>query len=427
MPGGWFVGSVMGFLDTAVDHRAEPFRTARTEMLGALARLESALDAAREGGGERAVTRHHARGKLLARERIELLVDRDSPLLELSPVAGWGTGGPVGGGVVTAIGVVEDLPCLVVSHDPTVGSGGVDPVPGFTEKVRRGLQIARQNRLPLVWLAEDAGYDGAGDLPAGLARVAAAGVPTIAAYFGVPPAARTGPFDYAIALRGDSAGNPGRQSGTADVTTHLADDERDALRLARQCVRRPRRTRPAPPVRPAVPPKHDPEDLLAVPAADPHEILARVLDGSEFDEIGGGGDPACAGWGEVHGHPVAVLADGPPAGGAAGPAAGTWPPARLVRLAARSGTPLLYLAQGTRAAGPLAAAVADAGVPLLAVRTGEDPGDAALAALARFRFSWPDRGSGPDLAASSRPAGDGVIDPRDTRTVLGICLPVIRP
>lgn len=419
----------MGLLDTAVDHRAEPFRTARAQMLGALARLESAFDDAREGGGERAVTRHHARGKLLARERIELLVDRDSPLLELCPVAGWGTGGPVGGGVVTAIGVVEDQQCLFIAHDPTVSNGGVDPVPGFTEKVRRGLQIARQNRLPLVWLAEDTRYDGAGDLQAGLAQVAA-GVPTIAAYFGTPPATRTGPFDYAIALRGDSTASRDRRSGAGDPVTHLADDERDALRLARHCVRRPRRTRPGLPALPAVPPKHDPEDLLAVPDADPREILARTLDGSEFDEIDGSGSggPACVvGWGEIHGHPVAVLADRPAAATPGNPAAGTWPAMRLIRLAAQSGTPLLYLAQGTRAAGPLVAAVASAGVPLLAVRIGDEPGDAALAALARFRFGWPDRSSDADLAASGRLSDDGVIDPRDTRTVLGICLPVIHP
>lgn len=414
----------MGLLDTAVDHRAEPFRTARAEMLGALARLESALDAAREGGGERAVTRHHARGKLLARERIELLVDRDSPLLELCPVAAWGTGGPVGGGVVTAIGVVEDLPCLLIAHDPTVSNGGVDPVPGFPEKVRRALQIASQNRLPLLWLAEDARYDGAGDLQAGLAQVAAC-VPTIAAYFGAPPATRTGPFDYAIALCGGATRN--RRDRAGDAVTHLADDERDALRLARQCVRRPRGCRRAA-AAVAVPPKHDPEGLLALPDADPREVLARILDGSEFDEIdGNSGGLVCAGWGEVHGQPVAVLADQPAVASPGNPAAGMWPAMRLVRLAARSGTPLLYLGQGARAAGPLVAAVASAGVPLLAVRTGDDPGDAALAALARFRFGWPDRGSDADLAASGRLSDDGVIDPRDTRTVLGICRSVIHP
>jgi acetyl-CoA carboxylase carboxyltransferase component len=415
----------MGFLDTAVDQRAEPFRTARTRMLGALARLESVLDAARESGGERAVTRHHARGKLLARERIELLVDRDSPLLELSPVAGWGTGAPVGAAVVTAIGVVEDQLCVIVAHDPTVLiENGEGAVPGFAAKIRRAQQIARQNRLPLVWLAEDAGYDEVGELMAGLARVGAAGIRTIAVYFGVPPTERAGPFDYLIALRG-YAGRP---------ATHLAGDERDALRLARQCARRPRRVRLGA-LTAAPPPEHDPEDLLSVPAGDPWEILARVLDGSEFDEIDGpaAGGEVCAGWGEVCGYPVAVVADRPTGGGEAGAAT----PARMVRLAARSSTPLLYLAQGSGGVRPLAGAVADARIPIVAVRVGSGAGDAALSALARFRFRWPDPGSGADLgsgadpgedlADSGRLADDGVIDPRDTRAVLGFCLSVIRP
>jgi acetyl-CoA carboxylase carboxyltransferase component len=446
-------------LDTAVDHRTQSYLEARAAMLGALASLETALDAAREGGGERAVTRHHARGKLLARERIELLVDRDSPLLELSPVAGWGTGAPIGAAVVTAIGVVEDQACLIVASDPTVPSGI-----GTLQKIRRAQQIARENRLPLISLAEGAAFEPgsapgadhpamhrqAGLVAAGFARLAAARIPTAGVFFGQPPVgAGSGPFDYTIATRsagnGAPAGSPGSATGPpAGLADHLAEDERDALRQARQCALRFRRPPGLRPPRPAASPKHDPEDLLAVPATDPWEILARLLDGSEFDEVQPGYGPAlCAGWGELHGYQVAVLAN------AAGVARDeeAQKAARLVQLAAGAGAPLVILQQGSgpvrRSEAAMAGVVAEAGLPLVTVRVGDRYGLPALPALARFRFAWPHAhagaapvpppATGPDsgyessaLDLSGRLDDDGVIDPRDTRTVLGLCLAVIR-
>ena len=99
----------MAVLESAVDPRNPAYLENRGAMLERLAELDSALDTARSGGGEKYVTRHHARGKLLPRERVELLVDQDAPFLELSPTAAWGTDFPVGASVVTGIGVVEGV------------------------------------------------------------------------------------------------------------------------------------------------------------------------------------------------------------------------------------------------------------------------------------------------------------------------------
>src|SRR5215831_12098954 len=117
----------MPVLSSAVDARSVDFAANREAMLARLAELEAALDAARAGGGERYVQRHHQRGKLLARERIELLVDPDSPFLELMPVAGFGTDFPVGASTVAGIGIVHDIPCMIIANDPTVRGGAANP------------------------------------------------------------------------------------------------------------------------------------------------------------------------------------------------------------------------------------------------------------------------------------------------------------
>src|SRR3954467_14623818 len=99
---------------TRLDPRAEEFRARRTAMLTKLDELDAEHAKALEGGGQKYVDRHHQRGKLLARERIELLVDPDSPFIELSPLAAWGSDFPVGASVITGIGVVEGVECLIV-------------------------------------------------------------------------------------------------------------------------------------------------------------------------------------------------------------------------------------------------------------------------------------------------------------------------
>ena len=130
----------MTVLETAIDPRNPAYLQSRSAMLERLTELEAALEAARAGGGEKWVTRHHARGKLLPRERVEMLLDQDSPFLELSPVAAWGSEFPVGASVVTGIGVVEGVECVVIANVPTVDGGAVNPY--TVEKIRRAARIA---------------------------------------------------------------------------------------------------------------------------------------------------------------------------------------------------------------------------------------------------------------------------------------------
>src|SRR5487761_187974 len=117
-------------------------------MLASLAELDATCAKLPDAGGARAVARHRSRGKLLPRERIELLLDRDAPFLELSPLAAWGTEYPLGGSVVTGIGVVEGVECMIVANDPTVRGGASNP--WTVRKTFRANDIARENRLPLI-------------------------------------------------------------------------------------------------------------------------------------------------------------------------------------------------------------------------------------------------------------------------------------
>ncbi|GIM95042.1 carboxyl transferase domain-containing protein [Paractinoplanes toevensis] len=418
----------MTVLDTAIDPRTPAYLESRGVALERLGKLEAALDEARAGGGEKAVTRHHARGKLLPRERVEMLLDRDSPFLELSPVAAWGTEFAVGAGVVTGIGVVEGVECLIIATDPTLARNAVDPYP--VEKIRRAARIAAANRLPLINLVESAAEAAPGGPPPGgglardLGRLSADRVPTFCVVFGpINGEAAYLPelSDYTIMVRGHAKmltiqPQPAvNGSGpTPAPIDQLADDERDGLRLARQCVRRLnwRKRGPLPRTFPPAPPKYDPEDLLSVAGAekkadlDPREILARVLDGSDFDEFKPAlGTALVAGWGELHGYPVGVLAGT----GAPHSPAETQKAVHFIQLANATDTTLVFL---TAQFGPAEIeALAYSTVPHLALDTGRagDP---------RFVFSWP----------ADEPAGgddDGVIDPRDTRTVLGLCLSAV--
>ena len=113
-----------------------------------LALVQEQVALARDGGGQTYRDRHHARGKLLARERIELLLDRDSPFLELMPVAAYGSTFPVGASVVCGIGVVEGVEVLVIANDPTVRGGASNPY--SSKKVGRAMEVARENRLPII-------------------------------------------------------------------------------------------------------------------------------------------------------------------------------------------------------------------------------------------------------------------------------------
>src|ERR671910_683558 len=327
----------MGVLASRLDPSSDAYVANRAANLELVTELDRLLEQARAGGGPKYVDRHLARGKLLARERVELLLDRDGPFLELSPLAAWGTDFPVGASGVTGVGPVAGVECVVTASDPTVRGGATNPY--GLRKTLRAMEIAERNRLPLVQLIESSGADlptqsqifiPGGAVFRNLTRLSRAGVPTVALVFG-----------------SSTAGGAG-VSGLAD---QLADDEHDCIRLVRQVIADLgwRKLGPGP-TRPADEPVHDPEELLGLAPVDlkvpaeVREILARVVDGSRFSEWKPlYGTSLCCGWASVHGYPVGILAN---AGGVLFSEESN-KAAHFIQLANQSSTPLLFLQNTT--------------------------------------------------------------------------------
>jgi len=516
----------MPVLPDRVDRDAPEYAERRTALLAQLAEVDAQLALARGGGGEKYVERHRKRGKLLARERIELLLDPDSPFLELSPLAAWGTNYTVGASLVTGIGVVEGTEVLVTANDPTVRGGATNPY--GAKKGGRAAQIAEENRLPVVSLVESGGADLPTQseifIPGGrgfrdLTRKSAAKIPTIALVFGNSTAGGAyipGMCDYVVMVKERAKvflGGPplvkmatgeesddeelggaemhARVSGLAD---YLALDEVDAIRLGRQIVKRLNRSKLGPPQAASYSePLYDAEDLLGIIPTDlrepfdPRDVLARILDGSEFDEFKPLYGPSLVtGWGSLHGYPIGVLAN----------ARGVLfqeeseKAAQFIQLANQSDTPLLFLQNTTgymvgkdyeqrgiiKAGAQMINAVSNSAVPHLTVIMGASygAGNYGMCGRAydpRFLFTWPNaksavmgpaqlagvlsivarqsaqaRGQDYDeeqdrqmreivenqieaeskaLFLTARLYDDGIIDPRDTRTVLGLSLSVV--
>lgn len=300
-------------------------------------------------GGQRYVDRHRTRGKMLVRERIDALVDPNTPFLELSPLAGWGTQDPVGVGVVTGIGIVEGVQCAITGSDMTYRGGSANPT--SWRKTARFNEIARENRLPVIVLNESAGADlprqadlfiqGGGSFR-DLTQLSKLGIPTITVAFGPNTAGGAytpGMSDYTVFVKGkgtaylggpplvkmaideiadeETLGGAEMHSRTSGLSDYLAMDEMDAIRIARSIVRHLGWKRLGPgPSEPDDPPVYDPAELLGAASADVRipfdvrEVHARLLDGSRFEEFKPlYGDKLVCGWGSIHGYPIGVLAN----------------------------------------------------------------------------------------------------------------------
>jgi acetyl-CoA carboxylase carboxyltransferase component len=239
-------------------------------MLDKLAALDAEHAKAVAGGGQKYVDRHHARGKLLPRERIELLVDPGSAFLELSPLAGWGSDFSVGASLVTGIGVVEGVECLITANDPTVKGGASNP--WTVKKGFRAAQIAEENGLPTISLVESGGADlptqkeifiPGGKVFRDLTRASARRQPTIALVFGNSTAGGAyvpGMSDYTVMVRerakvflggpplvkmatgeesdDESLGGAEMHARISGLADFLAEDEHDAIRIGRRIVAR---------------------------------------------------------------------------------------------------------------------------------------------------------------------------------------------
>ena len=336
-------------LPTRVDVRSEEFRANRAVMLERLEEFEKLLEEARMGGGQAYIDRHRQRDKLLARERIELLVDRDSPFLELSTLAAWGSDKPLGANAVTGIGVVDGVECVISAHDPTSQAGSSNRY--SLRKSLRAQDIAFQNRLPLINLVESGGADlpdqaevflTGGKWFRNLTRMSAAGIPTVALVFGNSTAGGAyvpGMCDYAVMVdqrakvflggpplvkmatgeesTDEELGGAEMHSRISGLSDYFARDEYEAIRMGREIIGHLNWRKSGPgPSRPADEPVHDPDDLLGVlprdlrTPFDQREILARVLDGSRFEEYKAlYGQSLLTGWGSIHGFPVGIVAN----------------------------------------------------------------------------------------------------------------------
>ena len=181
----------MSILRSRIDTGSAQYAENREKMLERLEKLDAEQEKARLGGGPKKIERHHSRGRLLARERIELLVDQDSPFLELSTLAAWGSDKPLGGNVVTGIAVVNGVECAILANDPTSQAGVFNRY--TLAKSLRIMDIAMENRLPLINLVESGGADlpdqaevfvVGGKWFRNLTRLSKKGIPTISLVFG---------------------------------------------------------------------------------------------------------------------------------------------------------------------------------------------------------------------------------------------------
>jgi acetyl-CoA carboxylase carboxyltransferase component len=339
----------MPVLSSRVDTASEVYQKNRAGQLAAIAALNEQLELARAGGGPRYAKRHRDRGRLLARERMELLVDRDAPMLELSSLAAWGTDFQVGASIVTAIGVVSGVECVLIAHDPTVRGGAMNPY--TLRKSLRALEIARRNRLPVINLVESGGADlptqsdlfvSAGKIFHDLTELSAMGIATIALVFGNSTAGGAyvpGMCDYSVLVDqqakvflggpplvkmatgedadDESLGGADMHSRVSGVADYFATGELDCIRIGRQIVGdlNWHKLGPKPSGR-VEEPRYDPEELLGIVSADfrvpfdPREVIARVADGSRFSEYKARyGTSLVTGWASVHGYPVGILAN----------------------------------------------------------------------------------------------------------------------
>lgn len=437
----------MAAISSRVDVHSEEFRANHQAMSDLAQDVRQQVARVAQGGSAAAVKKHKAAGKLTARERVRVLLDTGSPFLELSQLAAHGMyGGEIAaGGIVTGIGRVSGRECVIVANDPTVKGGTYYPI--TVKKHLRAQEIARDNRLPCVYLVESGGaflpaqdevfpdrdhfgrifYNQATLSAAGIAQIAVvhgsctaggAYVPAMSdenvivrnqgrVFLGGPPLvkAATGEDIDAESLGG--ADVHCRESGVCD---HYAENDTHALSIARGIVSRlAPPTDTAPPVAPRDP-KYDTSELYGVvPSSlrkpyDVREVIARLVDASELDEFKQlYGTTLVCGFAHIGGYPVGILANNGILFSES-----SLKGAHFIELCARARVPLLFLQNitgfmvGRRAeAGGIAkdgaklvTAVACANVPKLSVIIGGSygAGNYAMCGRAyspRFLFQWP--------------------------------------
>jgi 3-methylcrotonyl-CoA carboxylase beta subunit len=438
----------MPVIEDMVDRRSGAFLRNREAMEGLAGELGARVARAALGGKEAARARHLARGKLLARERLALLLDPGAPFLELSQLAAFGLYGDEvpGAGLIVGIGRVSGRECMIVANDATVKGGTYYPM--TVKKHLRAQTIARENALPCIYLVDSGGAnlpsqdevfpdrEHFGRIFFNQATLSAAGVPQIAVvmgsstaggayipamadqtimvrsqatiFLGGPPLVKAATGEIVSAEELGGADMHTRVSGVAD---YAADSDGHALAIARDVIARlPWRKPPGAITREPRDPLHDPREIYGLVSADPRhlsdarQIIARLVDGSEVDEFKPSYGPTLVtAFAQIWGYPVAILAN---YGILFSEAAlkGT----HFIELACQRGVPLIFLqnitgfmvgrdyeARGiTKDGAKLVSAVAAAAVPKFTVVTGNSfgAGNYAMCGRAydpRFLWIWP--------------------------------------
>jgi acetyl-CoA carboxylase carboxyltransferase component len=349
----------MAILESILDTRSDQFKQNREEMTAKLAQLDELYKDAARGGGEEAIARLASRNKMPIRDRIAWALDRDSPFLEVSPLAGWRSHVTVGSGFVVGIGVIEDVEVVILGHDPSVRAGAFNNF--NSKKLMRGLEICRENRLPYVQFVESAGADlrgGGGSTPTDplledtghfaesgrlfyeISELSKMRIPTISCVFGASTAGgayQPGMSDYNIFVKnqamvalggpplvkmatGEDAeseplGGADMHTGISGLGDYLAENEMDGIRILREVVSHLNWRKEGPePSLPADDPLYDREELLGIVGEDLtkpfdiREVIARITDGSRFEEFKPRYGPTLVtGWASIHGYPIGIL------------------------------------------------------------------------------------------------------------------------
>jgi geranyl-CoA carboxylase beta subunit len=440
----------MAHIESTIAANSAAFQANRDGMLALIERVrECEQRSAAKSAASR--PRFDKRNQLLPRERLSLLLDPGSAFLELSTLAGLGLDDPdldksvPGGGVIAGIGTVSGIRCMISASDSGIDAGAMQPK--GLDKALRIQELTLENKLPYVQLVESAGanllayrvedFVRGGNLFRNLALMSAAGLPVVTVTHGSSTAGgayQTGLSDYIIMVRGRSraflAGPPLLMAATGEVATeeelggavmhttisglgdYLAEDDRDAIRIAREVLGQIdwNRDMPAEPPRNFKPPRLDPEELLGIMPmdhkrpVDMKQVIARICDDSDFFEFGENyGSATVCGHARIEGMAVGIVTNNGPID-----PAGANKATHFIQACCQSRTPLIYLNNTTgymvgreveeagmiKHGSKMIQAVTSASVPQITIYCGASFGAGNYGMCGRgfhprFCFSWP--------------------------------------
>ncbi len=344
----------MPAIHTRINPQSEEFNLRKVAMSYNIKLLQSRLETIQQGGGEHAIQRHISKGKLLPRERIRHLLDTGSPFLELSALAAWEVYADniPSAGIITGIGRVSGIECMIVANDATVKGGTYYPL--TVKKHIRAQTIAEENHLPCIYLVDSGGanlpmqdevfpdHEHFGHIFFRQARMSAKGIPQIAVVMGLCTAGAAyvpAMADESIMVKAQStiflAGPPLVKAATGEEVTaealggadthckisgvadHYAQSEQHALEIARTCIRHINHSAKTQTSRIASQaPRYSIDELNGIippdlkTSYDVHEVIARIVDGSIFDEFKQQyGTTLICGFAHIDGYPVGIVAN----------------------------------------------------------------------------------------------------------------------